>query len=298
MKHSWIETLEIVGWTVLSVALIFIMMQGHATHPKELVSTIQFNSWQMLAYICVIITINSFVVYMVMKNWKKISMTWKIIVGSLLAGAILGSIAMTSVKGLEFVIEYFGGSWKTNTWFNIAAIFAYIGVVVLIRDGVNGAFRKGAVWATAVRINTVVAMLTITYVAAGIAFKLEPIYAIVFLILLAAYDAWAVWVKGSMQEMAIGLVQMGFIPGIGVPKMQTKKKDAALPIAILGGGDIFIIGVVGGSLALAGFGYLPTLGMLAAVVGLFFFAKPKKFYPAVPYILGGLIVAMLVSAVI
>ncbi len=139
---------------------------------------------------------------------------------------------------------------------------------------------------------------------------------IILLILISLYDMWAVWKSGIMQKMA--KYQMNTLKVFGgfiVPyiskkqrqqmkklkklkKSELKKKKIKVNIAILGGGDVIFPIIAAGVM-------LKTLGIwsaifviLGAALGLsylFFFAKKKKFYPAMPFITAGIFLGMLVS---
>ena len=125
---------------------------------------------------------------------------------------------------------------------------------------------------------------------------------------------WAVWKTGVMQKMAkyqikkLKLFSGFFVPYLSKKQKQKlkklkiakspKKKAMRVSVAILGGGDIVFPIITAGVM-------LKTLGLLSAVfvilgaaLGLgylFFFAKKKKFYPAMPFISAGIFIAMLLS---
>ena len=85
-------------------------------------------------------------------------------------------------------------------------------------------------------------------------------------------------------------------------KSKSKKKKAIkVNVAILGGGDIIFPIITAGVM-------LKTLGLLSAIfvifgatLGLgylFFLAKKRKFYPAMPFITAGIFIAMILSYII
>ncbi len=147
--------------------------------------------------------------------------------------------------------------------------------------------------------------------------------AIVLLILISIYDMWAVWKSGLMQKMAkYQMDELKVFGGLMIPylsKGQKKKvkklralkkqdpkkfkKDHGevkikVNMAILGGGDV-VFPIITAGVMLVNFGFLPALFViLGAALGLsylLFFASPKKFYPAMPFITAGIFLGMLAS---
>jgi len=84
-------------------------------------------------------------------------------------------------------------------------------------------------------------------------------------------------------------------------KTQLKKKKIKINIAILGGGDVIFpiitAGVMLKTLGLAS-AILVILGATLGLAYLFFFSEKKKFYPAMPFITGGIIVGIVLSYLI
>ena len=154
----------------------------------------------------------------------------------------------------------------------------------------------------------------------GIAAVFVPILNVVtivaLLIIISLYDMWAVWHSKIMQSMAkyqidkLKIFSGFFVPYISksvrsklkkLTKSQLKKKKIKANVAILGGGDIIFpiitagvmfntLGVVSALLVIAG----ATLGLGS----LFFFAEKKKFYPAMPFITGGIFLVIILSYLI
>jgi len=174
------------------------------------------------------------------------------------------------------------------------------------------------------RKNFLVHNLTELMIYPGIAVIFIPIlniYTIIaLLILISIYDIWAVWHSGIMQKMAkYQIDKLKIFSGFFVPyysqgvrdkiskwkktlkKSELKKKKVKISVAILGGGDIvFPIITAGVMLKTLGI-YSSLLVILGATLGLaslFFFAKKKKFYPAMPFITAGIFLAILISYLI
>ena len=151
----------------------------------------------------------------------------------------------------------------------------------------------------------------------GIATVFVPIlniYSIIaLLILISIYDIWAVWHSGIMQKMAkYQINQLKIFSGFFVPyvsrkvrmklkklkKSQLKKKKIKVNLAILGGGDV-VFPIIAAGVMLNTSGLASALLVIAgATIGLaflFFFAKKKKFYPAMPFISAGIFVGIILS---
>jgi len=158
----------------------------------------------------------------------------------------------------------------------------------------------------------------------GIAAVFVPllnIYTVIgLLVLISIYDMWAVWHSGIMQKMAkYQINKLKIFSGFFVPylskqmktkikkwkktmkKTELKKKKIKINIAILGGGDV-IFPIITAGVMLKTLGLIPAiLVILGATLGLgylFFFSEKKKFYPAMPFITGGIIVAIVLSYLI
>ncbi len=152
------------------------------------------------------------------------------------------------------------------------------------------------------------------FIYPGIAAVFVPIlniYTLIFLlILISVYDMWAVWRSGIMQKMAkyqmdkLNIFSGFFIPYMSkslkakikkMKKSELKKKKIKVNVAILGGGDV-VFPIIAAGVMMKMFGFIPALFViLGATLGLsylFFFAKKKKFYPAMPFITAGIFLGM------
>lgn len=165
--------------------------------------------------------------------------------------------------------------------------------------------------------NFLVHNLTELFIYPGIAVIFVPIlnvWTIVFLLLLiSVYDMWAVWRSGIMQKMAkYQIKELKIFSGFFIPylsraqrakvkkmkKSELKNKKIKANVAILGGGDVIFPLITAGVMFVT-YGLLSAiLVIIGATLGLsylFFFAKKKKFYPAMPYISTGIFLGMLVG---
>lgn len=165
--------------------------------------------------------------------------------------------------------------------------------------------------------------LTELLIYPGLAVVFVPILGvwsiIILLILISIYDMWMVWKTGLMQKMAkFQMNELKIFGGLLIPyasqkvkqqitklrKSKSKKdknKKIKIQLAILGGGDIAFPLITAG-IFLRAFGFVPALfvvgGAFAGLLFLFSISKPKKSYPAMPYITAGMFVAMLLLKIL
>ncbi len=157
--------------------------------------------------------------------------------------------------------------------------------------------------------------LTELLIYPGIAVIFVPLLSIwtvvLLLILISAYDIYAVWHAGFMQKMAKYQIQnLKVFSGFFIPYMNKKgaelarklkeKKGAVVKnikvnLAILGGGDvvfpIILAGVVLREMGMAS-ALIVSLGATLALAFLFYISKKGKFYPAMPFISAGCFIAL------
>jgi presenilin-like A22 family membrane protease len=165
--------------------------------------------------------------------------------------------------------------------------------------------------------NIIIHNLTELFIYPGIAAVFVPLlnitWAIGLLILISIYDAWAVWKSGIMQKMAkyqmnnLRIFAGFLIPYLTkkqrkqiekIPKSKLKKKGIKVNTAILGGGDVAFTLIPAG-VVLIHWGIWPAIGVIAGgLAGLAFLllsSKKKTFYPAMPFITTGILIAMGIS---
>ncbi len=234
----------------------------------------------------------------------------------LLIGLAIGTIVLLVL--IKFKLT---SVWKL--WYFLAvwaACTVSIGVLVHVWLAAATAFLL-ALWKI-LRPNVWVHNITEVLVYTGIAWLITPIlgtvlWAAILLILIALYDAYAVWKSRHMVAMAQFQTESQLFAGLFVPYERGTKmgKEPSLKVravrkpgadvpkessnAILGGGDIafplLFNGVVLGSLLEQGFsksaaffwGLLPVAGAAAALLLLFVYAKKDQFYPAMPFLAAG-----------
>ncbi len=149
---------------------------------------------------------------------------------------------------------------------------------------------------------------------------LSPFTAIALLVLISAYDVYAVWYSGFMQKLAkFQIKQLRVFAGFFVPYLtprqlkrlkaertqlktgKLKTRRIRVSLAILGGGDIvFPIIVAGVMLRAYGlYAALPVTLLATVALGfLLFFSKKGEFYPAMPFISIGCLTGIIASLLI
>jgi len=146
---------------------------------------------------------------------------------------------------------------------------------------------------------------------------------IILLLIISAYDIWAVWHSGIMQKMAkfqmneVRVFGGFFIPyadskarkkikllkqrykNSKIPESVAKKQKIKVELAILGGGDV-IFPIIAAGVFLKTFHSLTgaliiSLFATFSLIYLFSISKRKKFYPAMPYITTGIFLGMIIA---
>jgi presenilin-like A22 family membrane protease len=162
-------------------------------------------------------------------------------------------------------------------------------------------------------------------------FSMNPwmsIIAIVaLLIFISAYDIWAVNHSGIMQKMAkFQIDELKLFAGFFVPYMDKKQRDKLrrikqkyrkkdskkaekeikdrkikVSLAILGGGDV-IFPIIAAGIFMKVLGLIPALlitaGASLSLLFLFTTARKGKFYPAMPFLTGGIFIGMILGLLI
>ena len=200
---------------------------------------------------------------------------------------------------------------------NLTYYTAFVAIIIAIPLAYIKIFRR----------DLIVHNLTELLIYPGIAAVFIPLLNVfgitILLLIISIYDIWAVWHSKVMQKMAKYQINtIKFFTGFFVPYasekdklkiktirekyadkddkfLQKKFKNAGIRVnlAILGGGDVIfpiitagIFYVIYNSVISA---LIITIGATIAISSLFFFAKKKKFYPAMPFITIGIYLAMI-----
>lgn len=210
-------------------------------------------------------------------------------------------IAILIGTGLALLLIKYNIIWLWRIWFLLAIIAALsisFNAFIPLATAIVAALIL-AVWRI-FKPNIWVHTLTELFVYGGLAAIFVPIFSLwsvsILLVLIALYDAYAVWKSKHMITLAKSQskakVFAGLLVPYKIPVVSKKKKTPPQKVrtAILGGGDI------GFPLIFAGV-VLKDLGLwqalvipLFAVIGLgvlLWYGNEEKFYPAMPFIGAG-----------
>ncbi len=235
-------------------------------------------------------------------------------------------IAVLIGTALLFGIIKFGAMRLWKLWFGIALLITITTSIGAFTTSIV-AFTIAAIL-TAWRIfknNPIIHNGTEPLVYAGIAAIFVPLFNLwsisILLVLIALYDAYAVWKSKHMIVLAKAQKNAGIFAGLQIPhrlnwkqKTQTKKAKKAktknkshftnktttkrkvkVQHAILGGGDIAFPLLFAGVL-LKDYSIVPALILpifaTAALALLFYYSKKGKFYPAMPFIGAGCFIGL------
>ncbi|OYT31777.1 hypothetical protein B6U93_03040 [Candidatus Woesearchaeota archaeon ex4484_78] len=167
------------------------------------------------------------------------------------------------------------------------------------------------IWKT-FKPNILIHNFTELFIYGGLAAIFVPIlnifYAYMLLIIISAYDMYAVWKSKHMIKMAKFQTKTGIFAGLLIPytltksiKKQKTKKTKTIKTAVLGGGDIgFPLLFSGTILVLKGWApaLITTGSATIALLILLSLSKKGKFYPAMPFLTIGCATGHLISLLI
>ncbi len=287
MKHSWKITL-IVLFTFLFAQLIGLgilynyidpikSLESGKTEFKELPIGERPPLDEKTSFfpIVIAILIGTGILFLLMKY--RLTLVWKIwfLLAVVLSLTVAWSIFLG--KGLAFLLALIFGLWKIfrpNVWVhNLTELFVYGGLAAIFVPLLN-------LWS-----------------------------AIILLILISAYDAYAVWKSKHMVALAKSQAKAKIFAGLlipytisktsklpALPKVKkTKTRLAKVRTAVLGGGDIGFPLIFAGVL-LKEMGLWQSLiipfGALLGLALLMWKGDEGKFYPAMPFISAGCFLAL------
>jgi len=229
-------------------------------------------------------------------------------------------IAMVIAVVLMMLLMYFKAETFLRIWFLVVVI---LGIAIALNAFISSS-QYGWLIALIVAVplgfikifkrNIIAHNLTELLIYPGIASVFIPLLniwtVVVLLIIISFYDMYAVWHAGFMQKMAkYQIEQLKIFSGFFVPyisredkvkiqKARSKKKepkDVSVSVAILGGGDVVFPMLLAG-VVLAAFGFwhavIIAIGATLALTGLFIASQKGKFYPAMPFISTGCLLAL------
>jgi presenilin-like A22 family membrane protease len=184
-------------------------------------------------------------------------------------------------------------AWAALMWTWLAALLALV-------------FGIWKVW----RPNVLVHTFTELFIYGGLAAIFVPLLNIisvsVLMVLIAIYDAYAVWKSKHMVTLAKSQADANAFAGFMIPykmgplrkvkeKSGKKVKKVMVRTAILGGGDVafplLFAGVMLKQLGVWQAFVIPFFAALGLGI-LLYYSEEKKFYPAMPFISGGCFVGL------
>ncbi|OIO81731.1 hypothetical protein AUJ84_00395 [Candidatus Pacearchaeota archaeon CG1_02_32_132] len=202
-----------------------------------------------------------------------------------------------------FVVITIGIALALNAFIIKIPYAAIISLIIALPLAILKVFKR----------NIIVHNLTELFIYPGIATVFIPLLSVwtivLLLIIISLYDMYAVWHAGFMQKMAkYQMEQVKVFPGFFVPyigkkdrvllkeaKKSKKESKVRVSVAILGGGDvvfpIILAGVVLNYLGLIQ-ALIIAIGGTIALGFLFYKSEKGKFYPAMPFITAGLLIAL------
>ncbi len=241
---------------------------------------------------------------------------------SIIFAVFLGVILMLSL--MKFKAEIFLKSWFLVVIVIGIALCLNAFIIKLLRISIPNSFYLALLISIPLGLlkmfkrNMFVHNITELMIYPGIASVFIPllsVWTVVFLLfIISIYDMYAVWHAGFMQKMAkyqiekLKIFSGFFVPYFGKKERELirnakksntlhklKNKKIKINVAILGGGDvvfpIILAGVVLQALGLAQ-ALIIALGATAALSFLFYISEKGKFYPAMPFISAGCLIAL------
>lgn len=220
---------------------------------------------------------------------------------------LLIGIALATVLALVLLKFRAFNIWKG--WFFLSVLFALtISFGVFLDDLVALVLAAILAGYKIFKPNMYIHNLTEIFIYGGLAAIFVPILSIqavfILFIVIAIYDMIAVWKTKHMIKMAKFQTESKVFAGLSVgykPKKIKGSKLKKVQNAILGGGDIGIPLIFSGVVLLK-YGLAQALITILfstiAIGSLFIFAKKKKFYPAIPFLLIGCAFGFLISLLI
>jgi presenilin-like A22 family membrane protease len=194
-----------------------------------------------------------------------------------------------------------------NTFFPDEKYFQYFALIFAFPLAIVKVFKRNFL------IHNLTELVIYPSIAAVFVSILNFWTVLIILVLISLYDMWAVWHSGIMQKMAkyqineLKIFSGFFVPYLSkkvkmelkeLPKSKLKNKKVKASVAILGGGDV-VFPIITSGVMLYQFGFMAALCVIiGATLGigyLLFAAEKKKFYPAMPFITGGIFLGIIAA---
>lgn len=230
-------------------------------------------------------------------------------------------IAFIFAIGIFFLFRKFKAKVVLKLWFFIVVIIALGLFFTALLDLPNKFAFLGLIFALPLALSKVYERNMISHnlselmIYPGIAAVFVPILnfwgMIILLVLISIYDMWAVWQSKIMQKMAkYQMDELKVFSGFLVPYLtkaqrekvksmkSSKKPPMKVNVAVLGGGDV-VFPIITAGVMLKVFNPIVSLfvigGAFLGLALLLSFSEKKKFYPAMPFITGGILLGILIA---
>lgn len=235
-------------------------------------------------------------------------------------------IAILIGTGLALLLAKFKAVKVWKFWFFLSVLFTLtiaFGAFMNQWIALSLAFIL-SLWKT-LKGNVIVNNLSELFIYAGLAVVFVPVLniwsAIILLIIISIYDAWAVWTSKHMVTLAEFQTNSKVFAGLNIIYHTDNKSNQSLKsmkiiskdsnktqsshsntkIAIIGGGDVAFpllfagaimksTGNVGGILD----AIIVSVATTLALAGLLLFSKKDRYYPAMPFITAGCLLGYLI----
>lgn len=281
MKHNWSVTILLVGLFLLAQVIGLFVIRSYVDVQKSAESgKVEWKALPTIAgfgmerpeappltsvvYIVLALLIGTILILLIIK-WQKVVL-WKLWFWFAVVLCLHIAFAAFMPAGYALALSFVLGSWKilrpSVLVHNVTELFIYGGLAVIF-----------------------VPLLT-------------PLTTIILLLLISAYDMYAVWRSKHMTRMAQFQAKSGIFAGLLLPYFPKKivlapTKKGGLRTAILGGGDIgfplIFAGVVMKTMGLQQ-ATIIALGATIALFCLLCLGHRKKFYPAMPFLTIGCLI--------
>jgi presenilin-like A22 family membrane protease len=323
MKHTWKITLillgmflvtQIIGLAVVNSYTYIPLNERPSMFPEEEVDPFVGFISMIIAFIIaitLILFLNKYRVKFVLRAWFFLVI---IIALTVTLYSLLFYIPLLNSLSSKFV---YLGNWR------ILSLLELLALAIAIIPAYLKIFKQNLLVhnITELMVYPGIGAVFVSFFYYSLNESASLLAVVLLLVLFSIYDIWAVNHSGIMQKMAkFQINELKLFAGFFVPymdkgqkakikeiKMKYKKKDQEkalknkkikVSLAILGGGDV-VFPIIAAGTVLKVLGLIPALlvvaGATIALLFLFTTARKGKFYPALPFLSGGIFIGMILG---
>ncbi|OGJ16957.1 hypothetical protein A3K73_02095 [Candidatus Pacearchaeota archaeon RBG_13_36_9] len=327
MKHTWKITFVLLGMFLITqligLAVIHLNTISEAPYvlPQEEINPVSGLVSIVIAFVVAILLVlflNKYGMKSILRGWFFIVVAYALVITSYsLVYWLVAQFQSGLSEFLFFKMSILGGFFSFSTLELLAWLVcipvAYIKIYrqnillhniteLLVYPGIGTVFVAFLFYSGVNPLSSIFALTTL-------------------LIAISIYDIWAVNHSGIMQKMAkFQINELKLFAGFFIPYMDKKqrielkqikqkykkkemdkileKKKFKVSLAILGGGDV-VFPIIASGLFFQLFGLIPSLFITAcatiSLLYLFAVARKGKFYPAMPFLTGGIFIGMILG---